>query len=135
MADEPENLDSIDIAWHQFRRAHAHLTGLKRGLIEFFEAPKRTVTVCFPIEMADGSVQTFHGYHVLHHSVLGPGKGSIRYRPDVTVQEVAALTTLMTWKCALVKVPFRGAKGGVLCDPKQLDEVELSLPSQACQYP
>jgi glutamate dehydrogenase/leucine dehydrogenase len=85
--------------------------------------------------MADGSVQTFYGYRVLHNRVLGPGKGGIRYHPDVTVQEVTALTALMTWKCVLVKVPFGGAKGGVLCDLKQLDEVELSLPSQACQYP
>jgi glutamate dehydrogenase (NAD(P)+) len=75
--------------------------------------------------MDDGSVRTFRGYRILHNHVLGPGKGGIRYHPDVTGTEVAALATLMTWKCALVKVPFGGAKGGVACDPKSLSEIEL----------
>ena len=123
--EELENLDPLKIAQHQFRRAHKHLGGLKRGLVEFFQLPKRTLTVCFPIEMEDGSVKTFRGYRVLHNRVLGPGKGGIRYHPDVTVEEVAALAALMTWKCALVKVPFGGAKGGVVCDPKSLGEAEL----------
>jgi glutamate dehydrogenase (NAD(P)+) len=121
----PEDLEPLSIAREQFRRARGHLRGLKRGLIEFFEAPKRTISVCFPVEMEDGSVRIFHGYRVLHNRVLGPGKGGIRYHPDVTVSEVAALAALMTWKCALVKVPFGGAKGGVVCDPKSLSETEL----------
>ncbi len=120
-----ERADPLDVQREQFRRARAHLEGFKRGLIEFFEAPKRTITVCFPIEMEDGSVRTFQGYRVLHNHVLGPGKGGIRYHPDVTEREVAALAALMTWKCALVKVPFGGAKGGVVCDPKALSETEL----------
>ena len=123
--EEPEERDPLEIARQQFRRAHEHLGNLKRGLVEFFELPKRTLSVCFPIEMEDGSVQTFRGYRVLHNRVLGPGKGGIRYHPDVTVEEVAALAALMTWKCALVKVPFGGAKGGVVCNPKNLGEAEL----------
>jgi len=75
--------------------------------------------------MEDGSVRTFHGYRVLHNRVMGPGKGGIRYHPEVTVREVAALAALMTWKCAIVKVPFGGAKGGVVCDPKELTETDL----------
>ena len=122
---EPENLDPLAISQVQFRRAHAHLDDLKRGLIEFFEVPKRTIIVCFPVEMEDGSVRTFHGFRVLHNQVLGPGKGGIRYHPDVTEREVAALAALMTWKCALLRVPFGGAKGGVVCDTKVLGETDL----------
>jgi glutamate dehydrogenase (NAD(P)+) len=120
-----EHADPLEVQREQFRRARAHLAGFKRGLIEFFEAPKRSIGVCFPIEMEDGSVRTFQGYRVLHNHVLGPGKGGIRYHPEVTEHEVAALAALMTWKCALVKVPFGGAKGGVVCDPKSLSETEL----------
>jgi glutamate dehydrogenase (NAD(P)+) len=120
-----ERTDPLQDQAEHFRRARLHLKGFKRGLIEFFEAPKRSVEVCFPVEMEDGSVQRFRGYRILHNHVLGPGKGGIRYHPDVTEAEVAALATLMTWKCALVKVPFGGAKGGVVCDPKSLSETEL----------
>lgn len=109
----------------QFRRASAHLEGLKRGLVDFLRYPRRSITMNFPVEMEDGSVHTFHAYRVLHNNVFGPGKGGIRYHPEVNEEEVAALAALMTWKCALVKVPFGGAKGGVACDPKQLSETEL----------
>ena len=96
--NEPENLDPLVISQAQFHRARTHLDGLKRGLIEHLETPKRTISVCFPIEMEDGSVRTFHGYRVLHNHVLGPCKGGIRYHPNVTECEVAALAALMTWK-------------------------------------
>ncbi|MBE9558036.1 MAG: Glu/Leu/Phe/Val dehydrogenase [Proteobacteria bacterium] len=118
----PEPLSTTQI---QFRRAKAHIVGLKRGLIEFFELPKRIVKVFFPIEMEDGSVRTFQGIRVLHNQVLGPGKGGIRYHPEVTEEEVVDLATLMTWKCALFDLPFGGAKGGVVCDAKSLSETEL----------
>jgi glutamate dehydrogenase (NAD(P)+) len=75
--------------------------------------------------MDDDSVQTFHGFRVLHNTARGPGKGGIRYHPDVTEHEVAALAALMTWKTALVDVPFGGAKGGVVCNPKELSRAEL----------
>lgn len=126
-ADEvcPENLNPFDIIHEQFDQASKHVSGLKRGLIDFLKYSKHTLSVYFPIEMDDGSVQTFHGYRVVHNRVLGPGKGGIRYHPDVTVEEVRALAALMTWKCALIDVPFGGAKGGVICDPKALSEAEL----------
>ncbi len=108
----------------QFERAAAHLQGLKRGLIDFFRYPKRVISTCFPIEMDNGSVQSFHGYRVLHNNVMGPGKGGIRFHPRVDRDEVAALAALMTWKCALVQIPFGGAKGGVACDTKQLSAGE-----------
>lgn len=120
-----QGIDSHSIANIQFRRARVRVKGLKRGLVEFFEAPKRTVKTCFPIEMEDGSVQTFQGFRVLHNHVLGPGKGGLRYHPEVTEEEVVTLAALMTWKCALAKIPFGGAKGGVVCDPKALSEAEL----------
>ncbi len=124
-AAEAEDLNPFHIAGQQFDRAVAYLGELKRGLIDFLKCPIRTITVCFPIEMADGSVKTFTGFRVLHSQVRGPGKGGIRYHPDVTVDEVRALAQWMTWKCALVDVPFGGAKGGVVCDPKRLSETEL----------
>ena len=119
------DLDPLGIARTQFRRARAHISDLKNGLVEFFEVPKRTISVCFPVEMEDGSVRTFQGFRVLHNQALGPGKGGIRYHPDVTEREVAALAALMTWKCALMDLPFGGAKGGVICDSKSLSETDL----------
>ena len=122
---ETEDLDPAHLARFQFERAIGHLEHFKSGLIDFLVTPKRSIEVCFPIEMDDGSVKTFCGHRVLHNRALGPGKGGIRYHPDVSREEVQALATLMTWKCALVGVPFGGAKGGVQCDPKTLSETEL----------
>jgi glutamate dehydrogenase (NAD(P)+) len=113
------------MAAQQFDRAVNYLPGLKRGLIDFLKRPAKTVTLEFPIEMDDGSVQSFTGYRVLHSRVRGPGKGGVRYHPDVTVDEVRALASWMTWKCAVADIPFGGAKGGVACNPKELSEAVL----------
>jgi glutamate dehydrogenase (NAD(P)+) len=120
-----EDLNPFAIAARQFDRGVSYLPGLKKGLVEFLRRPAKAVTLEFPIEMDDGSVRTFTGHRVLHSRVRGPGKGGIRYHPDVTLDEVRALATWMTWKCALADIPFGGAKGGVVCDPKQLSEVVL----------
>jgi len=120
-----ENLDPVFICQSQFRRAAVHISGLKRGLIDFFNTPKRAAIFRFPVEMDDASVRTFEGYRVLHSRVLGPGKGGIRFHPDVSLEETQALAALMTWKCALIDVPFGGAKGGVICDTKSLSSGEL----------
>lgn len=112
-AEDTSTPEPLRITQIQFHRAKAYIVGLKRGLIEFFELPKRIIKVYFPIEMEDGSVRTFQGIRVLHNQVLGPGKGGIRYHPEVTEEEVVDLATLMTWKCALLDLPFGGAKGGV----------------------
>jgi glutamate dehydrogenase/leucine dehydrogenase len=109
----------------QFYHAAAHLQGLKAGLIDFLSYPRSEHPAVFPVEMEDGSVRTFEGFRVLHNTLLGPGKGGIRYHPAVCEEEVVALAALMTWKCALVRIPFGGAKGGITCDPKQLSETEL----------
>jgi len=125
MSKQEENLNPVVISQQQFSRATAHLDHLQAGLIEVLNSAKRTVSVCFPIEMSDGSVRSFHGYRVLHSNALGPGKGGIRYHPELSQEEVTALATLMTWKCALLNVPFGGAKGGVICDSKSLTQNDL----------
>lgn len=120
-----EDLDPFHIAQRQFQRAATHIKGLKQGLINFLTSPKRTISVCFPVEMDDGSVQIFHGYRVVHSRLLGAGKGGIRYHPSLTRDEVMALAQLMTWKAAIIDIPFGGAKGGVICDTKFLSKNEL----------
>ncbi len=120
-----ENLDPIAISEAQFDRAAQLVKGLKRGLVDFLKKPKRVNIVNFPVEMDDDSVQSFQGFRVQHNRVFGPSKGGIRYHPDVTMEEVILLAELMTWKCALVNLPFGGAKGGLVCDPKKLSEREL----------
>lgn len=87
--------------------------------------PKRALAVSVPIRMDDGRVEVFMGYRVQHHLTLGPTKGGIRFHPDVTIGEVAALAMWMSWKCALVGLPYGGAKGGVTCDPRALSIGEL----------
>lgn len=117
--------DLFAVARQQFERALSFVDHLEAGIVESLLAPKRTVHVRFPIVMDDDSVQIFHGFRVLHSSARGPGKGGIRYHPAVTEAEVAALAAFMTWKTALADVPFGGAKGGVVCDPKSMSRAEL----------
>ena len=120
-----ESLDLFVNATQQFERALGWVDGIKEGLVDFLINPKRTIHVRFPVYMDDGSIRTFHGYRVLHNEVRGPGKGGIRYHPDVTEAEVTALATFMTWKTAVVDIPYGGGKGGVVCDPKNLSRDEL----------
>jgi glutamate dehydrogenase (NAD(P)+) len=95
---------------------------LERARMKF---PKRSMTVALPIRRDDGNIQTFAGYRVQHHLTLGPTKGGLRYHPDVTLGEVAALAMWMSWKCALTGLPYGGAKGGIACDPRTLSQGEL----------
>jgi glutamate dehydrogenase (NAD(P)+) len=124
-AEPTEDLNPFHIAAQQLDRIIPHLPDTQRGLVDFLKRPARTAIVEFPVELADGSVRTFTGYRVLHSRVRGPGKGGIRYHPDVTADEVRALATWMTWKCALIDVPFGGAKGGICCNPKELTVGDL----------
>ena len=107
------------------QRAKAYTGQVHNGFMEVLRYPKRVISVTFPIEMDDCSVRVFQGYRVVHNRTIGPGKGGVRYHPAVDLDEVTALASLMTWKCALIGVPFGGAKGGVMCDPKSLSEGEL----------
>ena len=98
---------------------------LNPGIHAILREPKRTLIVSVPIRMDDGTIRVFKGFRVQHNLTRGPAKGGIRYHPDVTLDEVKALAMLMTWKCAVVGVPFGGAKGGIACDPEKLSPTEL----------
>lgn len=103
----------------------AGLLGLDEGLEKVLRYPAREVTVHLPVLLDDGRIEVFTGYRVQHSLARGPAKGGIRYAPDVNIEEVRALASWMTWKCAVVDLPFGGAKGGVICDPSILSETEL----------
>ncbi|MBV8171331.1 MAG: Glu/Leu/Phe/Val dehydrogenase, partial [Candidatus Eremiobacteraeota bacterium] len=103
----------------------AQLIGLDENIHAFLREPKRILTVSVPVGMDNGTLKTFEGYRVQHNLSRGPGKGGIRFHPDVTLDEVKALAMWMTWKCALANIPFGGAKGGVICDPKSMSLKEL----------
>jgi glutamate dehydrogenase (NAD(P)+) len=98
---------------------------LDPGIRAVLRVPKRELAVNFPVEMDDGRIQVFSGHRVQHNLARGPAKGGIRYHPEVDVDEVRALAMWMTWKCAVVRLPFGGAKGGVVCDPKVMSQREL----------
>jgi glutamate dehydrogenase (NAD(P)+) len=98
---------------------------LSEGLWKVLRTSTREITVNIPVNMDDGRLEVFTGYRVHHSLARGPGKGGIRYAPDVTLDEVRALASWMTWKCAVVNIPFGGAKGGVICDPRILSSGEL----------
>jgi glutamate dehydrogenase (NAD(P)+) len=116
--------NAYESALKQFDKAMSYLK-LKTGLVNYLRVPKRELIVNFPVEMDDDSVRVFTGYRVHHNTALGPTKGGIRYHPNVTLDEMRALAMWMTWKCAVVGIPYGGAKGGVVCDPKSLSIREL----------
>jgi len=105
--------------------AAAEKLQLDPTLIEFIKLPRRSTIAMLPVRMDDGSYRMFQSFRVQHSIARGPGKGGIRYHPDVTLDEVQALAAWMTWKCAVVNIPFGGAKGGVVCDPQKLSVGEL----------
>jgi len=115
---------ALDTALEQLRIAAEKLE-LDPGLHEMLKYPKRTLVVSVNIKMDDGSVKTFMGCRVQHNDARGPFKGGIRYHPKVTLDEVIALAMWMTWKCAVVDIPYGGAKGGVCCNPKEMSKGEL----------
>ena len=106
-------------------RLVARAFSIDESLVKVLSSCKKAVTVSIPVTMDDGRVEVFEGFRVTHNVARGPSKGGIRYHPDVTLDEVRALSMWMTWKCALMGIPFGGAKGGVRCDPKQLSLREL----------
>ena len=95
------------------------------GMRKVLRTPSREITVYIPVVLDDGRIEVFTGYRVQHSIARGPAKGGIRYAPDVTLEEVRALASWMTWKCAVVNIPFGGGKGGVICDPAVLSMTEL----------
>jgi glutamate dehydrogenase (NAD(P)+) len=120
----PENLNPYGFALLQFERA-ADKLGLNTGTREVLRNPKRQLLVSIPVKMDNGTIRVFQGFRVQHSIARGPSKGGIRYHPGVTLDEVKALAMWMTWKCAVVNIPFGGAKGGITVDPKALSQDEL----------
>jgi glutamate dehydrogenase (NAD(P)+) len=112
------------VAVAQFDEAAERL-GLSQALRAILRMPKRELIVNFPVRMDNGDVEMFTGYRVQHNINRGPAKGGIRFSPEVSLDEVRALAMWMTWKCAVVGIPFGGAKGGVICDPHKLSRAEL----------
>jgi len=122
MAIEIEN--PYDVAIAQFDEAAERL-GLSQAMRAMLRKPKRELIVNFPVRMDNGGVEMFTGYRVQHNITRGPAKGGIRFSPAVSLDEVRALAMWMTWKCAVVGIPFGGAKGGVICDPHTMSRTEL----------
>src|ERR1700688_4633906 len=118
-----EELNPFRIAQIQLDRALPHLDG-RAGLLDYLRRPERLLRIEFPVSMDDGTIRVFTGFRVQHNGARGPYKGGIRYHPGVTEDEVKALAAWMTWKTAVMDIPFGGAKGGVICDPKQLSSDE-----------
>ncbi len=132
-AKTAEDLNPFRIAMRQFEAAAEKLK-LDPGLREVLRSPRRALTLSLPIRMDDGTLKVFQGFRVQHNNSRGPCKGGIRYHPNVSFDEVQALASWMTWKCATVNIPFGGAKGGIICDPKRLSKLELERLTRRYAY-
>lgn len=119
-----KELNPLANAERQFEEAAERLQ-LPKDLREFIKRPRRVTIVSLPVLMDDGTLRVFKGYRVQHSITRGPAKGGIRFHPDVSLREVEALAAWMTWKCAVVNIPFGGGKGGIVCDPKKMSKGEL----------
>jgi glutamate dehydrogenase (NAD(P)+) len=119
-----EQINPLDVAKKQIEIVAPYLD-IDEGLLEKLKQTKRDVIVHFPVKMEDRTVKVFTGYRVVHNDIRGPAKGGIRYHPEVNLDEVRALAMWMTWKAAVVNIPFGGAKGGVKCNPKEMSQREI----------
>lgn len=126
---EKENLNPYEIVQRQIDAAAA-LLQLPSHAVEILKRPKRVLAVSFPVKMDDGSVRVFEGFRSQHNDAVGPTKGGIRFHPDVTMDEVKALSMWMSFKCGVVGLPYGGGKGGVICDPHELSPGELERVSR-----
>jgi glutamate dehydrogenase/leucine dehydrogenase len=128
-----EDLNPFRIAMHQFDTAATRMN-LDPGMREVLRRPRRALSLSLPVKMDNGSLHVFEGFRVQHNTARGPCKGGIRYHPNVSFDEVQALASWMTWKCATVNIPFGGAKGGIVCDPKKLSRDELERLTRRYAY-
>ena len=119
-----EGLNPFEIVQQQICEAGKCLS-LDPGIEEILKEPKRVLIVTFPVKMDDGTIKVFKGARSQHNDAVGPCKGGIRFHPDVTVDEVKALSMWMTFKCGVVGLPYGGGKGGVICNPKEMSQGEL----------
>ncbi|HLV26869.1 MAG TPA: Glu/Leu/Phe/Val dehydrogenase [Gemmatimonadales bacterium] len=123
-AKQSSENDPFEAMANRFDRAAA-LLDIEPGIARMLRAPEKQITVSIPVQMDNGEVEVFTGHRVIHNTARGPGKGGIRFDMHVDITEVTALAAWMTWKCAVVNVPFGGAKGGVVCDPLTMSPNEL----------
>src|ERR687893_2344220 len=126
-------INPFEVALKQLEEA-AKLVGIDRGTHDVLAQPKRVLTVSLPTRMDNGEIQVFTGFRSQHNDARGPFKGGIRYHPQVSLDEVKALSMWMTWKCAIADIPYGGGKGGIICNPKQMSIVELERMTRRYAY-
>jgi len=126
-------INPFEVALKQLDEA-AKLIKLDKGLHQVLASPKRVLTVSLPVKMDNGEIRVFTGYRSQHNDARGPYKGGIRYHPQVTIDEVKALSMWMTWKCAVADIPYGGGKGGIICDPKKMSDGELERMTRRYAY-
>src|SRR6185369_15413048 len=119
MGNDTQKINPWEMVLAQIDKAAKHMD-CDPNMIEKIRYPERSLLVSVPVRMDDGRIRVFKGYRVQHSTIRGPAKGGIRYHPSVDLDEVTALAAWMTWKCAVMNIPFGGAKGGVECDPAGL---------------
>ena len=132
-SDKDVTLNPFEIALKQLDEA-ANLINLESGMRDVLANPKRVLTVSLPVKMDNGKIRVFTGFRSQHNDARGPFKGGIRYHPQVTVEEVKALSMWMTWKCAIADIPYGGGKGGIICNPKEMSEIELERLTRRYAY-
>src|SRR5919204_444264 len=130
---KPTAINPFETALKQLDEA-AKLIKLDDGLHQVLAHPKRVLTVGLPVKMDNGQVKVFTGFRSQHNDARGPYKGGIRYHPQVTIDEVKALSMWMTWKCAIAGIPYGGGKGGIVCNPKEMSETELERLTRRYAY-
>lgn len=128
-----EKINPFEVALKQLEEA-AKILSLDKGMLDILAHPKRVLTVSLPVKMDDGSIKVFTGFRSQHNDARGPYKGGIRYHPDVTIEEVKALSMWMTWKCAIADIPYGGGKGGIICNPKSMSDNELERLTRRFAY-
>ncbi len=133
VTDNNSNNNPYQIALKQLEET-AKLINLDANIHKILAKPKRILTVSLPVKMDDGSIEVFTGYRSQHNDARGPFKGGIRYHPQVTIEEVMALSMWMTWKCAIVDIPLGGGKGGIICNPKEMSKAELERLTRRYAY-
>ena len=126
-------INPFEVALKQLDEA-AKLIKLDKGMHQVLAHPKRVLTVSLPVKMDDGQIKVFTGFRSQHNDARGPYKGGIRYHPQVTIDEVKALSMWMTWKCAVADIPYGGGKGGIICNPKEMSEGELERMTRRYAY-
>lgn len=126
-------INPFEVALKQLDEA-AKLIKLDKGLHQVLASPKRVLTVSLPVKMDKGEIRVFTGYRSQHNDARGPYKGGIRYHPQVTIDEVKALSMWMTWKCAVADIPYGGGKGGIICNPKEMSDGELERMTRRYAY-